>query len=307
MVSNELLLSMDYYEMVPVKCDFCDKIMHRMQKTIKSEMIRFPDRKHVCSRHCTKKLRFAPDITLKCDNCQKEFRLKNCDYAKRIRKNETSKMCCSRDCANKINIFRSEESRKKVSETLKQNHREKMKKLGYSADRRRPDKIANKKNQCVICKKEFLHYKRDKKLCSKECHHIFFVEVGKKAGRASAAVPRHKKNRSYNEKLFFSKIKEVYPEAEHTQRIFDGWDADIVIPSLKLAIHWNGPWHYRPILGQDLLDKVVWKDKMRYEAVIRFGYENYIIKDSGAKSDKKVNEEFLIFLQKYKCEPQSKT
>lgn len=306
LLSKEEVLSKKYNEMIPIKCDICGKILHRMQKYVKSDAIKFPKKKDACSKDCIAKLKFIPRVVLNCDQCQKQFCLKKCVYLKRIKDNKSEKSCCSQKCANKLNIFKSEESKKKVSNTLKEYYKEKIKNAEHVVKCRGKDRIASVKNQCIICSKEFFYY-REKKICSKECKHIFSIELGKKAGRISAAVPRNKKNRSYNEKLFFSKLKEFYPEAQHTQRIFDGWDADIVIPSLKLAIHWNGPWHYKPILGQELLDKVVWKDKMRYSAVVNAGYHNYIIKDSGKKSDKKVDEELVIFLEKFKQNDGSST
>ena len=42
--------------------------------------------------------------------------------------------------------------------------------------------------------------------------------------------------------------------------MLDGLEADISIPSLNLAIEWNGIVHFKPIYGQTKLDKIQDKD-----------------------------------------------
>ena len=29
--------------------------------------------------------------------------------------------------------------------------------------------------------------------------------------------------------------------------MFNGWDADVILPDLKIAIMWNGIWHYKQV------------------------------------------------------------
>ena len=42
--------------------------------------------------------------------------------------------------------------------------------------------------------------------------------------------------------------------------MLNGLEVDVAIPSLKLAIEWNGIVHFKPIYGQTKLDKVQDKD-----------------------------------------------
>lgn len=81
--------------------------------------------------------------------------------------------------------------------------------------------------------------------------------------------------------------------------MFNGYDSDVILEELKLAIHWNGPLHYRNIFGVEVFDHILHRDKLRYEAIENCGYTNYIIDDSNNKgfSKQKVDEEFNRFLQ----------
>jgi len=42
--------------------------------------------------------------------------------------------------------------------------------------------------------------------------------------------------------------------------MLDGYEVDISIPELQLAIEWNGIVHFKPIYGQTKLDKVQTRD-----------------------------------------------
>jgi sialic acid synthase SpsE len=42
--------------------------------------------------------------------------------------------------------------------------------------------------------------------------------------------------------------------------MLDGYEADVAIPSLKLAIEWNGIVHFKPIYSQTKLDKIQTRD-----------------------------------------------
>ena len=78
--------------------------------------------------------------------------------------------------------------------------------------------------------------------------------------------------------------------------MFNGWDADIIIPEHKLAILWNGPWHYRKITAKHSLEQVQTRDKLKIDEITHCGFVPYIIKDL-AKADKdKVLNEFRILL-----------
>ena len=52
-------------------------------------------------------------------------------------------------------------------------------------------------------------------------------------------------------------------KVETNYSIFDGYDADVVIPSLKIAIEWNGKWHYEKLKGKHDLNSVKNRDKLK--------------------------------------------
>lgn len=286
LISIDQMLSSNYSEMIPLQCDSCQQHFQRTQKQVKSDYKLKSQLKHYCSNNCQAKLLKKELVNLTCANCGINFSTTQSDFKKRSKKN--NKLCCSRLCANKINIYRSEESKQKISSTLKYKYESGVL-IHHRAVKNKPPSI------CIFCSKEFIS-KKNRKTCSPECYKNLLPSIGKKAGLASASRPFNKRNRSSNEKIFFSKIQSLFPDSLPNQRIFNNWDADIVIPSLKLAIHWNGPWHYKPILGQELLNKVQYKDELRYKAIEEKGYTNYIIQDMGKMNLQKVEEEYNKFI-----------
>ena len=86
----------------------------------------------------------------------------------------------------------------------------------------------------------------------------------------------------------------------HNEPMFNGWDADIIIPEHKLAILWNGPWHYRKITAKHSLEQVQTRDRLKQVEIANCGYTCYIIKDIKGNADlNKVNAEFNAFLIKF--------
>lgn len=284
------MLSLKYSDMIPLKCDGCQQDFQRIQKQVKSDYKLKSHLRHFCSSKCQGTLKKKDYVNLNCYFCGSNFSLIPSEFKKRSQR--ASKLCCSQQCANKINICRSEELRKKVSETLKRKYAE-----GLIIH---PKAFKNKKPYtCSFCSKEFVSRKK-RSTCSKECYKNLLPSIGRKGGRVTSSLEFHKRNRSSNEKMFFAKIKEIYPDAIANKRLFDGWDADIIIPSQKLAIHWNGIWHYKSVMGNELLNRVQQKDKSRYEAIEKHGYRNYIIQDLGPMNEEKVNKEYVDFLQNVK-------
>ena len=78
--------------------------------------------------------------------------------------------------------------------------------------------------------------------------------------------------------------------------MFEGWDADVIIPSIKVAILWNGPWHYKQISKTSSLLQIQNRDKLKLAAILRCGYVAYVIKDMGRYNPKFVELEFRKFV-----------
>ena len=70
--------------------------------------------------------------------------------------------------------------------------------------------------------------------------------------------------------------------------MFNGWDADIIIEDLRVAVLWNGVWHYKKVRNHHSLEQVQARDKIKIDNIQKCDYTPYIIKDLG-----KYNEEFV--------------
>jgi hypothetical protein len=176
-------------------------------------------------------------------------------------------------------------------------------------------KISSKKRfvekTCPICKIIFVkEYKYRKQMtCSSKCARFWtyhkdnpnyvknkknVIEAGKKS-----VTSQKDKRRSKNEKMFYEKIKEVFHDSIHNEPIFNGWDADIIIPSEKIAILWNGIWHYKKITKKHSVEQVQNRDEIKINEIKKLGYKVYVIKDLGKHNAEFVNEQFNIFIKKF--------
>jgi len=79
---------------------------------------------------------------------------------------------------------------------------------------------------------------------------------------------------------------DYFPDEEIlcNEPIFDGWDADVVLNDMKIAILWNGIWHYQKVRDGHNLEEVQRRDKLKHKIIKRLGYEVYVIKDMGGYS-----------------------
>jgi len=79
---------------------------------------------------------------------------------------------------------------------------------------------------------------------------------------------KRKSRRSKIEKKFCDLLVKEFPNLDilpNDKTMLDGLEADIAIPSLKLAIEWNGIVHFKPIYGQTKLNKIQTKDAEKLE------------------------------------------
>lgn len=153
--------------------------------------------------------------------------------------------------------------------------------------------------KCKQCFKEFniSYSKREQELCSRSCAtrwkniHLGIARLG---GLASAS-----KNilRSKNEILFAELCQNEFKNILTNECIFNGWDADIIIPSMKIAILWNGKWHYEKITKNHSLEQVQNRDKIKIKEIKNMKYIPYVIKDMGKYDPTFVNKEFNKLLK----------
>lgn len=183
------------------------------------------------------------------------------------------KFCC-RSCSTTTRNserIRSSESCSKTSQALN----EYFIKVGK---RRTPER------QCQGCGKTFLAKtpKHTQKFCGVECRTKRWQDStrihGSAAGRASATK---RVIRSKQEVELFDLVKQLYPSAVHNTPIVDGWDADISIPDLKIAILWDGPWHRKEMgFKNHSLKQVKNRDRIKRLALLTQGWTIYTFQDN---------------------------
>ena len=158
-------------------------------------------------------------------------------------------------------------------------------------------RIKQVRTNCKYCGNEFLKKRNRQKFCSKICARRNNISNAdsQKAGLLSA---QKRVKRSKNEIYFAELCKLKYKNIETNKIIFNGWDADIIIHDLKIAILWNGKWHYEKITEKHSLKQVQNRDKIKINEIINCGYKPYIIKDMGSHNKRFVNEKFNEFISR---------
>ena len=148
--------------------------------------------------------------------------------------------------------------------------------------------------QCEMCSSLFIvrDNKRgnERRFCGRKCSSRSSARI---AGLSSA---RHRVIRSKNEILFYELCNQKFENVDHNQPIFNGWDADIIIHDIKIAILWNGKWHYETITKNHSLKQVQVRDELKVQEIKKCGYTPYIIKDMGKYNESFVKEEFQKFM-----------
>lgn len=67
----------------------------------------------------------------------------------------------------------------------------------------------------------------------------------------------------------------------HNIPIANGWDADILLNDYKIAILWNGPWHYKEMnIGNHSLKQVVSRDILKIIEFEKIGWNILIYQDN---------------------------
>ena len=212
-----------------------------------------------------------------CKKCGKKFNVDS----------KSERMCCSTKCS--MSRERSADVRKKISDTLKANTNIK------------------KKRVCKVCGKEYYFQRgiNTKVMCSKECSVYYNTHrkdfLSKEARQKLSETGRQNASkqfvlkRSLNEKYFFELCREYFEDVGNNLPIFNGWDADVIIFSKKIAVLWNGKWHYEQISKKVSLDCIQNRDKIKLEEIKKCGWIPYVVKDMGRHNKKFVEQEFEKF------------
>ena len=189
---------------------------------------------------------------------------------------KTKKFCnksCSAKHSNLHRLPRTEESRKKTSLALK----------GKLSKNKGKTLTPREIRECKTCKTQFVIERwKIKKFCNSKC---------------AANFPRKQYKRSKNEMFFAELCKKHFNNVLENVKMFNGWDADVILPDLKVAVLWNGVWHYKQIGRISSLKQTQNRDKMKIKAIREYGFLQYVVKDLGSFDEKFVKEEFDKFLK----------
>jgi hypothetical protein len=80
--------------------------------------------------------------------------------------------------------------------------------------------------------------------------------------------------RSKQEIELFDLCDNFFENVTSNEKIANGWDADILLKDHKIAILWNGPWHYREMnFGNHSLKQVQNRDKIKIEEFEKIGWK----------------------------------
>lgn len=215
----------------------------------------------------------------KCSHCGEVL-----PYTKR--KNKFCSNSCSVSTSNKDRKI-TESQKNKTAKTLKEKSK---------------TKYLKNPNKCTVCDTTLDWDKRKRKTCSDKCLHQIQSISGQKGGfiggKISAQV-QSKTRRSKNEKLFAKKCKEYFNNVLTNEPMFNGWDADVIIEDIKVAVLWNGKWHYEKITEAHSVKQVQNRDRIKIKEINKSGYTPYIIKDMGKYNPDKVQNEFDIFINNF--------
>ena len=163
--------------------------------------------------------------------------------------------------------------------------------------------------ECPLCSAKFQvkKTKKNQRFCSRSCatkwqydernpDYALNKAKATENGKKSAAAQRTTR-RSRNEIHFASLCEEHFDKVLTNEPMFNGWDADVIIPELKIAVLWNGKWHYEKIMEGTSLKQIQNRDKIKMKEIRAAGYEPYVIKDMGKASPALVEADWLKFLQ----------
>lgn len=149
----------------------------------------------------------------------------------------------------------------------------------------------SKIKSCLDCKNDFLSlYAFYCPPCRKDRQ--------RKSGLKSAQIQAERR-RGSNEILFANKCINHFQQVTINDAVFEGWDADILVWEHKIAVLWNGPWHYKKLRRKHSVEQVQARDRVKLSVIKRLGWTSYVIKDEhGKKNDVKlVDNEFEKFLR----------
>ena len=231
--------------------------------------------KHQGSKKADKRYGEIKQIEVNCFKCKKSYIVEEREYLFP----QKEKYYCSKICSNSRNW--NKEDKKVKSDAL----------IGV----KRTKQIITK---CKNCGKNIEHSITKKRIfCSQSCTTLWYnknTDRCKIAGLKSSEIQKNNK-RSKNEIYFSELCKKEFKKVRTNEQIFNGWDADVIIDDYKVAVLWNGKWHYEKITKKHSVKQVQNRDKIKIHEIKKMKYKPYIIKDMGKYNKIFVENEFEKF------------
>lgn len=173
-------------------------------------------------------------------------------------------------------------------------------------DKPKRKRIDRRYRTCIVCDKPFVAYSGGRRTCSDECmkyykeHRKEFLSddiIAKlRSGGLKSSTVQSENRRSKNERYFCELCEKEFNKVTHNENIFNGWDADVLIYDYKIAVLWNGNWHYEEIKKGNSLNQIQNRDKIKIEEINKCGWKPYIIEDRGKYKKSFVEDEFKKFM-----------
>lgn len=162
---------------------------------------------------------------------------------------------------------------------------------------------------CEWCKKEYKPKMYIQRFCSQKCSHSFlnkdkdvnFLRSQKGGNNSMLTLNRRSKAEICFSELcieYFTKPAVTCNEQFFIDKNGGKWDADIILHHLKIAILYNGIFHYKKVYKDQKLERMIAKDRLKEKIIMDNGYTYYTVKDLGGFNKNFVENEFNLFIHK---------
>lgn len=273
---------------IKLNCGFCNAEVIKDFNYYKNQIKRNENYKPFCSRACVSNYQ-TKKISVNCFGCNILVVKTNAQFKESIRH------FCTSECSNKHRL----KNTTKIVHCSKCN--ETCELLLYSSSALcyncrelqeywKPKKPTKKLLNCISCPTQMYGFK-DRKYCD-DCLRLAMSKGGR---NSAAAQGRRSKNEIHFADLCIQKFTHVLTNEPIFESKYGNWDADVIIPEFKVAILWNGAWHYEQIHKGSSVKQVQARDKIKLDVIESNGYISYIIKDMGKHNKTFVQAEFNKF------------
>lgn len=146
---------------------------------------------------------------------------------------------------------------------------------------------------CLHCNRPFFalgsrSYTSGRKFCSKSCATTFNNTAGKTGPT---------KGYGKNERLLCQLLQAAFPNTlikPNDRQVVPPYEVDIHIPSLRVAIEWNGIGHYAPVFGALEFERCTRADVVKAALLLEKGYTLFVVRDEGHADPSFVQTQFEV-------------